>query len=75
MLQIETAACKGCGICVYACPIKILTMSDNLNSRGAHYHRVVDGQDERCTKCGNCMNHCPDFAIFLTAESRNENAG
>jgi len=75
LVQIETAACKGCGICVYACPLKILTMSDNLNSRGVHYPAVIEGQGERCIKCGNCMIHCPDFAIFLPAVSQNENAG
>ena len=74
-MQIDAAACKGCGICVYACPIKVLTMSDNLNSRGVRYSMVIEGQRERCIKCGNCVIHCPDFAIFLSAVSKDEKAG
>ena len=65
MVCIEVEACKGCGICVYACPVKVLTMSDNLNSRGAHYPEVIEGQSESCVKCGSCMIHCPDFAIVV----------
>ena len=74
-MQIEAEACKGCGICVYACPLKILTVSDNLNSKGVHYPEVVEGRAEGCAKCGSCMIHCPDFAIFLITVSRDENAG
>ena len=34
--------CKGCGLCVKACPKKIVALSDELNKRGYHPAQVVD---------------------------------
>ena len=69
MVHIEAEACKGCGICVYACPVGVLGISEKLNSKGVHYPEVAVNLSERCTSCKNCMIHCPDFAIVV---ARNE---
>ena len=63
MVQINKDACKGCGICIAMCPVKILVFSDELNSRGVHFPRITD--EEKCTECENCMIYCPDFAMVV----------
>jgi len=56
--------CKGCELCVLACPLGNLELSDKLNKIG--YHPVVwkyQGKKGQCTGCGVCYWVCPDFAI------------
>jgi 2-oxoglutarate ferredoxin oxidoreductase subunit delta len=48
--------CKGCGICVEFCPVKILELKNG---------RVRLTDADKCTKCGLCELRCPDFAIYL----------
>lgn len=50
--------CKGCGLCVEFCPMKVLEQSGD--------GRVVVAHPEQCTACRWCELHCPDFAIFVT---------
>ena len=63
MVQIIPDACKGCGICISVCPVKILAFSGEFNSRGVHFPEVTE--PEKCTSCGNCMVYCPDFAMVV----------
>ncbi|HRR36389.1 MAG TPA: 4Fe-4S binding protein, partial [Clostridia bacterium] len=40
---IDETKCKGCGLCVAACPRKILVLSpDKINSKGYRPAQVVD---------------------------------
>jgi 2-oxoglutarate ferredoxin oxidoreductase subunit delta len=63
MIQINKDACKGCGICIAMCPVKILEFSNDLNKVGVHYPKVID--ETECTECENCMIYCPDFAMVV----------
>lgn len=63
MIQINKDACKGCGICIAMCPVKILEFSNDLNKVGVHYPKVID--ETKCTQCENCMIYCPDFAMVV----------
>jgi 2-oxoglutarate ferredoxin oxidoreductase subunit delta len=56
-IDIYRAWCKQCGLCVAFCPRQCLV----LNEEGAPI--VVN--PERCTGCGWCELHCPDFAISV----------
>jgi len=56
--------CKGCELCVYACPSGNLTLSPGFNGKG--YHPAVfsyNGKRGPCTACGICYWVCPDMAI------------
>lgn len=64
-VRILAQYCKGCGLCVKACPKNALQMSRHLDRRGV---RVVEVRpDAVCTICGNCAVMCPDAAIEVDA--------
>ena len=64
--EIDESRCKGCGLCVRACPKKILALSDKLNTKG--YHPVGITDVEACTACAACARTCPDTAIRIEKE-------
>ena len=53
--------CKGCGLCVDACPKKILYLSEDVDKRGIHV--VAVREEIECTGCTNCATMCPDAAL------------
>jgi len=64
LVTVIPELCKGCELCVYACPSGNLTMSPSFNGKG--YHPAVfsyNGKRGPCTACGICYWVCPDFAI------------
>ncbi|MBR0353656.1 MAG: ferredoxin family protein [Oscillospiraceae bacterium] len=63
-VTINEQICKGCGLCVRACPKKVLALSKTkLNSKGYHPAEVVD--QEACIGCASCGRTCPDVAITI----------
>ena len=57
---IDTEACKGCRLCVDACPPSVLVMTDReVNSRGYRFPQLLAG----CTGCKACSQICPDFCF------------
>jgi len=61
-LVFEEHNCKGCDLCVWACPKKILKLDlDRVNGRG--YNPAVVTQIDECTACGICAIICPDSVI------------
>ncbi|HPQ71290.1 MAG TPA: 4Fe-4S binding protein [bacterium] len=55
-IVVNTAFCKGCGICVEFCPKSVLAM------KGA---KAVVIALEECIECMFCELRCPDFAIAV----------
>jgi len=56
--------CKGCRLCITACPKKIVVMDEGrLNSKGFHPATVRAEDMEKCTSCAFCATICPDVAI------------
>lgn len=56
--------CKGCGLCVSACPKQILAMSkDKINSKGHHPATMTD--QSKCIGCAFCATMCPDCVITV----------
>lgn len=68
MVQINKDACKGCGICIAMCPVKILEFSGELNHQGVRFPRIID--EGKCTECENCVIYCPDFAIVVSKNAK-----
>ncbi len=63
-VTFETDRCKGCGLCVDACPKKILTLNrEKINKKG-HYPAEITDQSQ-CIGCAFCATMCPDCVITV----------
>ena len=63
-LTIEENSCKGCDLCVWACPKKILKLDlDRVNAIG--YNPIVCHDIADCTACAICAKICPDSVIMV----------
>jgi len=62
---VDEQRCKGCALCISACPPGVLSMAANrLNARGYHPVQLID-PDGRCTGCGLCAVMCPDVSLTV----------
>lgn len=61
-INIDERLCKGCGLCVRACPQKILEIS-KTNSNDSGYFVVEVINQDKCTGCSACAIMCPDCVI------------
>lgn len=62
-IKLYVERCKGCGLCIAACPRNNIRMSDDLNEAGHPYAVIVDPAN--CTFCAMCGRMCPDLAIEI----------
>ncbi len=60
-ITIDRNKCKGCGLCIEYCPLKMIKMSEEINESGIHF--AVFEDNGRCTACSICAWVCPDAAI------------
>jgi 2-oxoglutarate ferredoxin oxidoreductase subunit delta len=63
-LTFKTDACKGCGLCVDACPKGVLRLApDQINKKG--HHPVEAANPDACVGCAFCAMMCPDCIITV----------
>lgn len=68
-IDIHEDRCKGCGVCVPACPQNMLRMSETrFNAKG--YRPVEEIDPDDCTGCAVCAIVCPDvvFTVYKQAK-------
>jgi Dissimilatory sulfite reductase (desulfoviridin), alpha and beta subunits len=59
--------CKGCGLCIEACPKKIIEIDkEKINAKGYHPAHCIDLS--LCIACAMCATMCPDVAIRVEKE-------
>lgn len=63
-VTFNTDLCKGCGLCVNACPKHLLAIDSKvINKKG--YSPAVMTDQEKCIGCAFCATMCPDCIITV----------
>lgn len=60
---VDTDRCKGCGLCVEACPQNVLALSSEVNAKSYHYAEMAE--PEKCVGCSACGYVCPDAVLTI----------
>ncbi len=63
-VDIDQERCKGCDLCVVACPKTVLALQPKeVNNRG--YHFAFTASPDQCIGCRACAAVCPDGCITV----------
>jgi photosystem I iron-sulfur protein psaC len=68
---IDINRCKGCDLCVVACPADVLELQPKeVNDRGYHY--AYDKNPDACIGCASCAAVCPDgcFTVYRLVDKQ-----
>jgi len=68
-VEISIDECKGCGLCIAACPKKVLLLekTGKLNKIGYNYCTYLG---EGCIGCGICYNACPEPSTITVIKKK-----
>jgi len=66
-VKFDIETCKGCELCIEACPQGSLQLSPEINAQGYHYAVLIQ---DNCTGCTNCALVCPDAVITVYRETK-----
>jgi 2-oxoglutarate ferredoxin oxidoreductase subunit delta len=70
-VQIAAQLCKGCSLCVAACPSKVLVQGKSFNRQG---YCSICYVGSGCTGCGICFYVCPEPGAITVMLRKAENA-
>ncbi len=62
-IVVDKERCKGCEVCIDACPSHVISMAHEVNGKG--YHFAYMEKPDECTGCVNCAIVCPDGVITV----------
>lgn len=62
-IVVNQERCKGCRLCVVACPVNVLAMSKQVNAKG--YNFAIMENEDACIGCASCGIVCPDGCITV----------
>jgi 2-oxoglutarate ferredoxin oxidoreductase subunit delta len=66
-VTFDVETCKGCELCIEACPQESIRLSPRINAQGYHYAVLIK---DNCTGCTNCALVCPDAVITVYRETK-----
>jgi 2-oxoglutarate ferredoxin oxidoreductase subunit delta len=72
LLRIDTDECKGCGLCIEACPPRVIHLSERLNHYG---YRTATYAGAGCTGCGICFVVCPEPGAITVLRATDDSNG
>ena len=56
--------CKGCELCVNACPKKIIALNQEITNDAGYNPAGINDMDS-CIGCQSCVRMCPDCIITI----------
>ena len=62
-IVVDTERCKGCALCVEACPQDVIALAEKVNVSGYPFVEVVN--QDNCIGCASCAIVCPDGCITV----------
>ncbi len=66
-IEVNELFCKGCELCISACPQDVLALDmERLTPKGYH---PVELTGEGCTGCAICALVCPEAALTIYREA------
>ena len=65
-VAIENETCKGCGICISVCPVKIIKISNTKTNKAGYL--IAEVIEDKCIGCCSCSIMCPDSSISIFKE-------
>ncbi|MCW4052310.1 MAG: ferredoxin family protein [Candidatus Bathyarchaeota archaeon] len=68
-IVVDEEVCKGCTLCIGACPFNLIQIAKRINSKGYFPAEFVD-DSRKCTGCTLCAIMCPDMAIEVYREKK-----
>lgn len=57
--------CKGCGLCIEVCPMKVISLGDKINVNGYKSAIISEDKASMCIGCVSCAKACPHCAITV----------
>mgnify|MGYP001035698038 CR=1 FL=1 len=69
-IVINAERCKGCRLCIHACPKGIIGLAPHINKMGYIPAAVIEDKAQECTGCIACAMMCPDAAISVYRRER-----
>ena len=63
-IVIDAERCKGCELCIPACPQSVIQLAESFNTKGYRPAAYVDPA-HLCTGCALCAVVCPDGCITV----------
>jgi 2-oxoglutarate ferredoxin oxidoreductase subunit delta len=62
-IVVDKERCKGCNLCITACPVQVIALHKEVNNKGYNYAFMQ--QADACIGCSNCGWVCPDGCIAV----------
>ena len=69
-IVVDTERCKGCQLCIIACPQNVIALANKVNLHGYPY--VEAANEEACVGCASCGIVCPDGCITVYRKKMEE---
>lgn len=62
-IVVDVEKCKGCELCMVACPTQVIQLANEVNGKGYQYSYMAN--PEACIGCASCALVCPDSCITV----------